>query len=186
MQFIAELNESRMYKRLTQLRGKNMNDIAERLFEHLLALQILAYEKPEVARSYSEQIMKHQDFKGFRTSQPDLFNLIVLALKPEQYGPTIQDPEKLSVPELRLRRNLRAIANGNFDPRDFSQMMLILQRHFDSIPMQLYSLRRQVGDWPRLPSSSKADVIKRLLINMRERGMQSDFYEQLYRLLKTV
>ena len=65
-------------------------------------------------------------------------------------------------------------------------MMLILQRHFDSIPMQLYSLRRQVGDWPRLPSSSKADVIKRLLINMRERGMQSDFYEQLYRLLKTV
>ena len=186
MEFIAELNESRMFKRLKQLTGRNMSDVAERLFEHLLALQIFANEDRGTAQKYASQIMRMQHFDGFRTSQSDLYNLITLILNPTQYSHIFSDDTKYTIPELRMRRNLRALERGNFNNDDFSQMMLILQREFDSLPAYLLTLRRQISNWAKLSDKEKSDVAQRLLYQMRERGMQSDFYILLQRLQKNL
>lgn len=186
MKFIAELNESRMFKRLKQLTGRNMSDVAERLFEHLLALQIFANEDRGTAMKYSKQIMAMQHFDGFRTSQSDLFNLIALILNPSQYSHIFADDTKYTIPELRLRRILRALERGKFNNDDYSQMMLILQREFDQLPAFLLTLRRQISTWEKLNNKQKSDVVQRLLYNMRERGMQSDFYVLLQRLQKSL
>lgn len=186
MKFIAELNESRMFKRLKQLTGRNMSDVAERLFEHLLALQIFANQDRGTAQKYASQIMRMQHFDGFRTSQSDLYNLIALILNPTQYSHVFADDTKYVIPELRLRRILRALERGNFDNNDYSQMMLILQREFKELPAYLLALRRQISNWQRLNDKEKADIAQRLLFNMRERGMQSDFYVLLSKLQKNL
>jgi len=182
MEFLQELNESRMYRRLKQLEGKTINDIAERLFEHLLALQVLAYVKPSVASMFANKIMSQQQFDGFRTSMPDLFNLISLILKQEQYSHIYEPDSSIGLPELRLRRNLRAIGSKNFDNNDYSQMMLMLQRRFSPLPNQLITLRRHISNFSQLDPGKKRSVVTRLLLQMREKGQQSDFYQLLAKL----
>lgn len=182
MKFFQELNESRLYRRLGQLEGKSVHDIAERLFEHLLALQIMCNIDRSRASRYAEQIMKQQQFDGFRTSQPDLYNLVALILKQDQYSHLIDTDPSVGLPELRLRRNLRDIARGEFNNNDYSYMMLMLQRRFDKLPKMLISLRRQISDWQNVNPNEHKQIIRRLLWQMRERGIQSDFYRDLSRL----
>lgn len=183
MQFIQELNESRLYRRLGQLEGKSVHDIAERLFEHLLALQIMCNIDRSLASRYAEQIMRQQQFDGFRVSQPDLYNLITLILKQDQYSHIIDTDVAMGLPELRLRRNLRDIARGGFDNNDYSYMMLMLQRRFDRLPKMLIALRRQISDWKNINPNDHKQIIRRLLWQMREKGIQSDFYRDLSRLV---
>lgn len=182
MKFIQELNESRMYRRLAQLEGKTVHDVAERLFEHLLALQILCNVDRGRASQYAAQIMKQQQFDGFRTTQPDLYNLITLIQKQEQYSHIIDNDVSIGIPELRLRRNLRDIARGGFDNNDYSYMMLMLQRRFDQLPKMLIVLRRQISDWKNTSDNERKQIIRRLLWQMREKGIQSDFYRELDKL----
>jgi hypothetical protein len=183
MKFIQELDESRMYRRLGQLEGKHVNDIAERLFEHLLALQIFCNEDRARASRYADWIMRQQQFDGFRNSQPDLYNLITLVLRQDQYSHILDTDDTIGIPELRLRRNLRQIARGGFDNNDYSQLMLMLQRKFDRLPKILISFRRQISDWKNLSSNQRTQTIRRLLTQMREKGMQSDFYRDLSRMI---
>lgn len=186
MEFLQELNESRMYRRLNQLTGQTNADVAEKFFEHMLALQILANETPNSAKQYAKEVWRMPDFNGFRTSQPDLFNLIVLMLKPTQYNYIVDDEKTYYVPELRLKRVLRNLHNGQFDNRDYSELMLQLQRYFDNLSGVHMHLRRQVGDWKRLQAGDRANVLRRLLIQMRNRGVQSDLYVKIKNLLDQI
>ena len=183
MKFLQELNESRMYRALGQLEGKSVNDIAERLFEHLLALQISCNEDRALASRYADWIMRQQQFDGFRNSQPDLYNLITLVLRQDRYSHILDTDNTIGIPELRLRRNLRQIARGGFDNNDYSQLMLMLQRKFDKLPKILISFRRQISDWKNLSPNQQTQTIRRLLTQMREKGMQSDFYRHLSKMI---
>jgi len=183
MEFLQEINESRMYRKLGQLEGRSVHYVAEQLFEHLLALQILCNEDRSLASGYATWIMKQTQFDGFRNSQPDLYNLIVLVLRQDQYSDVLDTDAAIGLPELRLRRNLREIARGDFNNNDFSYMMLMMQRRFDQLPGLLVQLRRQVSDWNNLSPGDRKTVIRRLLNQMRTRGMQSDFYRHLSQLL---
>ena len=183
MKFLQELNESRMYRKLGQLQGRSIHYIAEQLFEHLLALQILANKNRSLASRYAKQIMKQTQFDGFRNSQPDLYNLITLVLRQDQYSHVLETDKSIGLPELRLRRNLRELAQGNFDNNDFSYMMLMLQRRFENLPGLLIQLRRQISDWKNLSPGDQTTVIRRMLNQMRTKGIQSDFYFHLSKII---
>lgn len=183
MELFKELNESRMYKRLSQLEGKSVHDIAERLFEHLLALQILANTDSRYAKNYAEWMFKQPNFDGFRVSQTDLYNLIALVLHQERYSYLIDNDVSVGIPELRLRRNIRYLTSGKFDNNDYSQMMLMMQHRFEKLPKILYIWRRQISDWKNLNTQDQKSIIRKLLTQMREKGFQSDLWQKLYRLL---
>lgn len=186
MEFLKELNESRLYKRLGQINHMSVHDIAERLFEHLLALQILAYSDKSFASRYAGQIMRQQQFDGFRTSQPDLFNLITILLNQDKYSYLIDTEQGIGLPEMRLRRNLRSISNGDILNTDYNQLMFMIQQRFENLPGVLKSLRRQISDWPRTNKSEQKNIIKRLMYQMRESGIQSDLFFPLQKLERSL
>ena len=182
MQFLQELNESRLYKRLGQVDGQSVHDIAERLFEHLLALQILVHEDPAYAKALASQILKQQQFNGFRTSQSDLYNLINLVINQDQYSHLITTDDGIGLPELRLRRNLYDIKNGRYNNNDYSALMYLMQQRFDKLPTSLFGIRRLASDYKNLSPSNRDNLIKRLRLHMRERGIQSDLFQKLLRI----
>ena len=180
MKFIQEINESRLYRRLSQLKSKSAGDIAERLFENLLAFQIISQENPQWAKRYAENIIKYSSFDGFRTSQSDLYNLITLILNQEKYSDVFESDDALIIPEMRLKRNLRNIARGDYQNLDYSELMMMLQRRFDHYLNGAHiQLRRQISDWSKLSDNEKKTIKRRMLIQMRERGIQSDLYLKL-------
>ena len=176
------LSESRAYRTPRQLNGLKQSQLGEQLFEQLLALQILANSDPAYAARVSENIMKLQNWPGFRTSQPDLYNLIAMIMKPEKFKDRIAQDVKITIPELRLKRNLRAIAKRDFQNSDYSYMMLMLQRNMvDFLPAPLIQMRRQISIWDRIVPRDKNVIRDRLMLQMRKSGLQNEFYEFLRR-----
>ena len=176
------LSESRAYRTPRQLNGLKQSQLGEQLFEQLLALQILANSDPDYAARVSENIMKLQNWPGFRTSQPDLYNIIAMIMKPEKFKDRIAQDVKITIPELRLKRNLRAIAKRDYQNSDYSYMMLMLQRNMiDFLPAPLVQMRRQIANWERIVPRDKNVIRDRLMLQMRKSGLQNEFYEFLRR-----
>ena len=176
------LSESRAYRTPRQLNGLKQSQLGEQLFEQLLALQILANSDPDYAARVSENIMKLQNWPGFRTSQPDLYNIIAMIMKPEKFKDRIAQDVVITIPELRLKRNLRALAKRDFQNSDYSYMMLMLQRNMvDFLPAPLIQMRRQIANWERIVPRDKNVIRDRLMLQMRKSGLQNEFYEFLRR-----
>ena len=176
------LTESRAYRTPRQLNGLKQSQLGEQLFEQLLALQILANSDPAYAARVSENIMKLQNWPGFRTSQPDLYNIIAMIMKPEKFKDRIAQDVVITIPELRLKRNLRALAKRDFQNSDYSYMMLMLQRNMvDFLPAPLIQMRRQIANWERIVPRDKNVIRDRLMLQMRKSGLQNEFYEFLRR-----
>ena len=176
------LSESRAYRTPRQLNGLTQKKIGEQLFEQLLALQILANSDPAYAARMAENIMKLQNWPGFRTSQPDLYNIITIAMKPKLFKDRIAQDFKIVIPELRLKRNLRNIAKRDYQNSDYSYMMLMLQRNMiDFLPAPLIQMRRQIANWNRIVPRDKNVIRDRLMLQMRKSGLQNEFYEYLRR-----
>ena len=176
------LEESRAYRTPRQLNGLKQSQLGEQLFEQLLALQILANSDPAYAARVAEDIMKLQSWPGFRTSQPDLYNIIAIIMKPNKFKDRVAQDVVITIPELRLKRNLRALAKRDFQNSDYSYMMLMLQRNMvDILPAPLIQMRRQISIWDRIAPRDKNVIRDRLMLQMRKSGLQNEFYEFLRR-----
>lgn len=181
MSFLQEIIESRMIRKVERLSGHNVQELANKLFEHLLALQVLSNVDRTAAARYSQQIMRGQDFSGFRQSLPDLYNLVVFLTNQDRFKDKIGSDSSVVVPELRLKRVLRSLQNGSFDNEDFSHLMMILQRRFPNLSGRHANLRREISDWRRLTKAQQLDVWNKLRILMRETDINSDLYELVRR-----
>jgi len=176
------LSESRAYRTPRQLNGLKQSQLGEQLFEQLLALQILANSDPAYAARVAEEIMKLQNWPGFRTSQPDLYNVIAMIMKPNKFKDRIAQDVVITIPELRLKRNLRNIAKRDYQNSDYSYMMLMLQRNMvDFLPAPLIQMRRQIARWNNIIPRDKNVIRVRLMLQMRKSGLQNEFYEFLRR-----
>ena len=176
------LQESRAYRTPRQLNGLKQSQLGEQLFEQLLALQILANSDPVYAARIAEDIMKLQNWPGFRTSQPDLYNVIAIMMKPNKFKDRVAQDVTVTIPELRLKRNFRLIAKRDFNNSDYSYLMLMLQRAMvDFLPAPLIQMRRQIANWNNIVPRDKNVIRDRLMLQMRKSGLQNEFYEFLRR-----
>ena len=182
LNFIKELHEARLIRRLDRIDGKDINELGRTLFNHLLALRLLYFEDPKSASKYARAIMRHPQFNGFRVTSPDIFNLVVFIQNKNRFADKIEIDSALSVPEMRLRRNLRDIESGRLNENDYEKMMLILQRQLDGLGSAHYQLRRETNNYRKLPTSQKIQVIKRLLLLIRS----PVFFSDLHMILKRV
>lgn len=169
---LQELHEARMFRRVSQLVEQPFGDISRRIFEHALALEVLSYINPKAAADYAKEILKYQDFAGFRAQAVDMYNLIVVVLRKERFKDKMDIPDDIVIPELRLKRWLRAIAAGRPDHVDFKAFIMILQNRLQvssaSRSTEMLQLRRMVVDWERASPDERKQTIGRLAYYMRE------------------
>lgn len=178
MKLFQELAEGRMLRSLDSVKGLTGQDLVERIFEHLIALQLLAYSNPKKAKSYAEQLCQASTFDSFRSMQTDLYNFLVLLMRPESYEGLVKNNIDVDLPEYFIRRQIRAIADGRMDSDGYNQMMLMLQRQFKNIPGRLINFRREASEFPDFSAGRQKLLINLVLQNMRERAhwVNSDLY----------
>lgn len=182
MNIFQEITESRMIRTLRDVEDKTLGGIMERLYEHLLALEVLAIEMPQEAAKYTQSIVQNIQFNGFRQSQPDLYNLLVFLFNQDQYQVT-KDID-IQLPEFRLKRNLREIANGKIDVNDFNNMMMVIQRAYSGIGSRQANLRREISNYQNLTKDDRRRAVNQLLLVMREYKINSDMYLLLEKVLR--
>jgi hypothetical protein len=111
-----------------------------------------------------------------------LYNIIAIIMKPGKFKDRVAQDVVITIPELRLKRNLRALAKRDFQNSDYSYMMLMLQRNMvDILPAPLIQMRRQISIWDRIAPRDKNVIRDRLMLQMRKSGLQNEFYEFLRR-----
>lgn len=182
MNFLVEITESRIIRQLSQASQFDLEEITERVFEHLLALQILAQVRPKTAQQYAQTIANNSNFDGFRSTQRDLYNLIALIVHADRYQDTVKRNINITLPEFAIRRNIKSIADGRIDVDDYNNMMMTLQRRYHRIGPRQANLRREISDWPQLSRRAKLSIIDQLTMLMRERNMNSDLYGHITQL----
>lgn len=180
MQLFQDIVEGRLLRTLSMVNDMRISGLAERVFEHLLALQYLAYEDPDAAAEYASDIMQGQNFNSFRMSMPDLYNFITLILRQDQYDKLLKKDIDITLPEFIIRRNLREIANGKIDTNDYNYMMLLLQRKLSNLNNQHLNIRRELSDYEDLTPGQQNQIKQRLVLLMRERSGNTDLYYLLY------
>jgi hypothetical protein len=157
----------------------------ERLFEHLLALQVLALVDLPAAKNYTSSIANNFSFDGFRTSQKDLYNLINFVVNAEDYEDRMNNNIDISLPLYNIKRNIRALADGRLDLDDYNNMMMIIQRKYHRIGPRQANLRREISEWYNQTRSHRIEIINQLSALMRERLMNSDLYNLIANLKKS-
>lgn len=182
MNFLKEITESRIIRQLYQAEQFDLEDVMERVFEHLLALQVLAQVRPDEARKYCQTVVNNSNFDQFRTTQKDLYNLLALVVNADRYKNTVNKNISISLPEFIIKRNLRSIAEGRIDLDDYNNMMMIIQRLYHRIGPRQANLRREISDWSNLSRQNRMSIIDQLLMLMRERVMNSDLYYSISQL----
>jgi hypothetical protein len=156
----------------------------ERLYEHLLALEVLAIEMPQEAAKYAQSIVQNIQLNGFRQSQNDLYNLLVFLINQDQYKDQVKKDIEIQLPEFRLKRNLREIANGRIDINDFNNMMMVIQRTYSTIGGRQANLRREISNYQNLNKTDRQRAVNQLLMVMREYKINSDMYLLMEKVLR--
>lgn len=180
MEFIKQLDESRMYRRLGQLTGMRIEDIAKTMFNHFLLLRGLYDVDKAKAMTYASAIVSNLNFNGFRPSMPDLYNMIVMVMEQKKYADRVFNDWDIVLPEMRIKRVFRDMAAGTLNSNDFAQLMLILQRRISGLDADQLKMRRMVQQ-PKLTATDQNWMKKRLIqMTRNSSGASSDLHE-LYR-----
>ena len=175
MDFIKELIESRMYRRLEQVRGTDVTTLGSLIFDHMLMLRLLYYINKPRAVKYAKETMKQQNFTSFRQSMPDLYNFLALVTNQKEYANMLFNDWAVVIPELRLKRVLRSVADGNLDERDYDSLMMVLQRRFKGLDGDQMRMRRMVQNTTKQSEQDQKWMHKRLVQKSR-RQINSDLH----------
>lgn len=125
MEFVKELTEAKLLYRIDDLRT-SYNDTCENLYLVLLAIEFMAHCKQtkDAVKRYAQETVKWGvEYKEFRTSGTDLYNLIYLVQAPPDKVRAIFKSddaaglrEKTHLPLLQLNGYLTSLTNsGNRD-----------------------------------------------------------------------
>ena len=104
-----------------------------------------------------------------------MYNIITLITEQKKYADKLFNNWDITLPELRLKRILRDMSNGDLNERDFSQTMMILQRRFKGLKGDQLWLRRIAQEWNKQSSAVHRSAMARILQTVR-RPINTDLY----------
>lgn len=180
-EFVKELSEARLFRNPTKLPEVGIGTVAENFFNAALALQVLKYENPRIAKSYAQKTLAN-GFDGWRSSGSDFNNMAQILMNPERYSDRIQINKRVSVPSIQLKTWLRNMAQGKNDVEYDRRFFLALQRQLGVQSPGLISARRVVADWTRSVSNERVQAMAKVHRGLSHDLKQSDLFAPFARI----
>jgi hypothetical protein len=182
-EFFSELKEARIFKNLNLVDGTKADDLAILMLNMFFALNFIWHEDRASAVKYARNIMSQPGFKGFRTTQPDLYNAITLLLHQEKYSDKLITRYDITIPELRIKRILRDMSGGRVDEDDYHQLFLLMMRTTKGVSSDHQRVRRQLRRYDEMTSFDKIRNLRWLMLQMRTgKARYSDMYPMLQKI----
>lgn len=182
-EFFSELKEARIFKNLNLVDGTKADDLAILMLNMFFALNFIWHEDRASAVKYARNIMSQPGFKGFRTTQPDLYNAITLLLHQEKYSDKLITRYDITIPELRIKRILRDMSGGRVDEDDYHQLFLLMMHTTKGVSSDHQRVRRQLRRYDEMTSFDKIRNLRWLMLQMRTgKARYSDMYPMLQKI----
>jgi hypothetical protein len=183
--FIRQLSESRMFPSIKSLVDLGTQEIAERLYLHLLGLRILlcCEETREWAQISVRQTIQTNSFARWRTDATDLYVLlhgleVREAAEDQAYGSYRLNP-------VLLQQWLRDAAHGRTDETRTRRLFVRLDHDLKITHEPERSLRRQVVEWRNLDHERQHQTVTKLVQTLLHRAPRAEILSHLKTLLQS-
>lgn len=186
MEFLQDLTEAKLIGRSKNgLRRFDARELADLLFLHLCALQILKHEflgLPK-AQEYIKLTGPLTNFDYFVASRNELYVLIhvLIGKNAESARKFLKNQEandqlfnRIKINMQLTRKYLRLILAGKIDESFERRYFMMMEKDLNITNNYYRSIRRLVMTWPKQSRSTRKLVMTRLLQIMRTKGRRSE------------
>ena len=186
LEFLNEIYESRMTRNSSDHRQLTYTDCCERLYLHLLVLDVLRKYPSFVgtANGYARKTVSHDNYKHFRIHATDLYNLIYFVNGDEDAMQKLKDPasalklrQRTRVPIQALNGFLHKVSSG-FSGNN-AELFMRLEGALRIASSDYKTLRRQIANFNSLSTLEKKKVVTKLLLAGRAKLRNSDLTPSL-------
>ena len=180
--FFDYINEGKMIRNTDGVSRLSFTDASDLVLLYFLALHVMRhYPSRRFVKSYSEQVLKWQNWDHFRSSANDLYGLLNIIDGDEKIVDKLSNPssarllrQRGNFPTLTAKRLLRSFANNAPSNSDASDLIRI----DNSLQNSRYSgLRRRIANYARLTPSERKRAVTELELALKARGRNSDIVD---------
>jgi len=181
-QFIDYITEGKMIRNSDGVSRLSFTDASDLVLLYFLALHVMRhYPSRRFVKSYSEQVLKWQNWDHFRSSGNDLYNLLNIINGDKKIVEKLSNPraamimrERSTFPTLTAKRLLRSFSNNVPSTNDASDLTKI----DNSLQNSKYSgLRRRIANYTKLTPNERRKAVTELENALKARGRNSDIVD---------
>ena len=192
-EFINTINEGLFFTKKASLEKMDVEQAARYCLLIICALNILKHEKETMnfAQSYARKTLAYNDFRGFRSSCTDLYNLLAILsdLSDINLSKLRNHPSnntlaaRIHLPVLQIKAYLRHVATGELHEDQDRDFLFKLDKSLYNTNSDYSAMRRLASDWHRLFPTERKLAATRLLMALRHMGT-SDILHELEKVSK--
>ena len=180
--FIDFITEGKMIRNSDGVSRLSFTDASDLVLLYFLALHVMRhYPSRRFVKSYSEQVLKWQNWEHFRSSANDLYGLLNIIDGDEKIVEKLSNPraakilrDRSTFPTLTAKRLLRSFANNSPSSNDASDLIRI----DNSLQNSRYSgLRRRISNYAKLTPQERRKAVTELELALKARGRNSDIVD---------
>ena len=180
--FLDYITEGKMIRNTDGVSRLSFTDASDLVLLYFLALHVMRhYPSRRFVKSYSEQVLKWQNWNNFRSSANDLYGLLNIIDGDEKIVDKLNNPkaakimrQRSSFPTLTAKRLLRNFTNSNPSMSDANDLVKL----DNSLQNSRYSgLRRRIANYARLTPSERKRAVTELELALKARGRNSDIVD---------
>ena len=181
-QFIDYITEGKMIRNSDGVSRLSFTDAADLVLLYFLALHVMRhYPSRRFVQTYSDEVLKWQNWDYFRSSANDLYGLLNIVNGDEGIVGKLSNPraamqlrKRTQLPTLAVKRLLRSFKSNAPSLMDANDLVKI----DNSLPNSRYSnLRRRIANYAKLTPADRRRAVTELEMALKARGRNSDIVD---------
>lgn len=180
--FIDYITEGKMIRNSDGVSRLSFTDAADLVLLYFLALHVMRhYPSRRFVQTYSDEVLKWQNWDYFRSSANDLYGLLNIVNGDEGIVGKLSNPraamqlrKRTQLPTLAVKRLLRSFKSNAPSLMDANDLVKI----DNSLPNSRYSnLRRRIANYAKLTPADRRRAVTELEMALKARGRNSDIVD---------
>ena len=186
------LTEARMFKSRQGVSKYSARELADLIFAHCVALQVMNRESKytAVAKTYAGRTLSYRNFDYFRSNGTDLYVMIhalfgkgsIIQFADERNSKVLVDRLKSDI--MPFRDFLGHVSSSNANTNTEQRMLMRLQGVLYVSNSKLRSMKRLAGDWENLKTREKRTLVSSLLTYFRTNCPKSSLTSYIQKLAR--
>ena len=181
-QFIDYITEGKMIRNSDGVSRLSFTDAADLVLLYFLALHVMRhYPSRRFVQTYSDEVLKWQNWDYFRSSANDFYGLLNIVNGDEKIVEKLSNPKaamllrkRTHFPTLTAKRLLRSFSKDAPSIMDANDLLRI----DNSLPNSKYgSLRRRIANYAKLTPQDRRRAVTELELALKARGRNSDIVD---------
>ncbi len=186
------LTEARMFKSRQGVSKYSAREIADLIFAHCIALQVMnrEFKYTSVAKNYASRTSSYGNYDYFRSNGTDLYVMIhslfgkgsIIKFADEKNSKILLDRMKSDV--MPFRDFLSHVGSSNANTNLEQRMLMRLQGSLYVSNSKLRSMKRLAGDWENLKTREKRTLVSSLLTYFRSNAPKASLTSYIQKLAR--